>query len=38
MITLKRGDTGIGIRATLKNEIGNIDLTDANVLFFIWKL
>ena len=33
MIYLKRGDTGIGIKATLTNENGNVDLTDANVLF-----
>ncbi|MBP1971571.1 hypothetical protein J2Z83_003722 [Virgibacillus natechei] len=36
-ITLKRGDTGIGLRATLSNEAGNVDLTDANVLFFMGK-
>ena len=32
-ITLKRGDTGIGVRATLSNENGNVNLTNANVLF-----
>lgn len=33
MITLKQNDTGIGIRATLSNEDGNINLSDAAVLF-----
>lgn len=33
MITLKRNDTGIGLRATLSNQDGVIDLTDASVLF-----
>lgn len=33
MIKLKRGDTGIGIRATLSNNAGNVDLTDADVHF-----
>ena len=33
MIVLKRGDNGIGIRATLSNENGPVDLTDASVLF-----
>lgn len=35
MITIKRGDTGIGIKATLFNEKGNVNLTDTDVLFLM---
>lgn len=35
MITIKRHDTGIGIKATLQNENGTVDLTDASVLFLM---
>src|SRR5699024_2476529 len=30
---LKRGDTGIGLRATLSNDEGNVDLTGSEVHF-----
>lgn len=30
-LTIKRGDTGLGIKANLSNEIGNLDLKDANI-------
>ena len=33
MLTIKRGDTGIGIKATLSNVKGCLDLTDATVRF-----
>lgn len=33
MITLKQGDTGIGIKATLTSSFGRVDLAGANVLF-----
>src|SRR5699024_2841241 len=33
MIILKRGDTGIGLRATLSNDEGNVDLTGSEVHF-----
>jgi|SRR5690625_1022587 len=33
MLTLKRGDDGIGIKATLSNTLGCLDLTDTSVLF-----
>ena len=32
-LTIKRGDTGIGVQATLSNLKGCIDLTDSTVLF-----
>ena len=32
-LTIKRGDTGIGVQATLSNLRGCIDLTDSTVLF-----
>lgn len=35
MIYLKQNDTGVGIEATLENESGAIDLTDATVLFLM---
>ena len=35
MITIKQYDTGIGIKVTLTNEDGAVDLTDATVLFFM---
>lgn len=34
-IAIKRGDTGIALRATLTNEKGNVDLSQANVLFLM---
>lgn len=37
MITIKRGDTGFGIKGTLTNVEGRIDLTEANVLFLYGK-
>lgn len=37
MITIKRNDTGIGIKATLSNKDGAVDLTDADVLFLMDK-
>lgn len=36
-LTIKRGDTGFGIKATLSNTQGCIDLTDASVLFLFDK-
>lgn len=33
MITIKQFDTGIGLKATLSNDEGNIDLSKANVVF-----
>ena len=35
MINLKAGDTGIGLQMTLKSEGNAIDLTDADVLFYM---
>lgn len=35
MIILKQNDTGIGLKATLSNQDGSIDLTDADVLFLM---
>ena len=35
MITLKRGDTGIGIKFTLSNLKGDGNLTDADISFLI---
>lgn len=32
-LTIKRGDTGIGVQATLSNLKGCVDLTDSTVLF-----
>ena len=36
-LTIKRGDTGFGIKATLSNTQGCVDLTDASVLFLFDK-
>lgn len=33
MIKLKQNDNGIGLKATLTNIDGNVDLTDADILF-----
>lgn len=33
MLTIKQNDNGIGIKATLSNEQGPVNLTDAEVLF-----
>lgn len=33
MLTIKRGDTGFGVKGTLSNTDGCVDLTDASVLF-----
>lgn len=33
MTIIKRGDTGIGLEAKLSNIKGNVNLTDADVLF-----
>lgn len=35
MITLKQGDTGIGLKATLSNDDGHINLTNSSVLFLM---
>src|SRR5690625_4440848 len=36
-LTIKRSDTGFGIKATLSNTQGCIDLTDSSVLFLFDK-
>lgn len=36
-IVLKQHDTGIGARATLSDKNGNVNLTDADVLFLFGK-
>lgn len=35
MINLKQNDTGIGLRITLEDESGAVDLTNTSVLFFM---
>ncbi len=35
MITLKKNDNGIGLRAKLEDENGAVNLTDCEVLFFM---
>lgn len=37
MITLKQNDTGLGLKGTLLNGNGPVDLTGANVLFLMDK-
>ncbi|MBB6451975.1 hypothetical protein HNQ94_000396 [Salirhabdus euzebyi] len=37
MIHLKQNDTGIGVKATLSNENGNVNLDGATVLFCMGK-